>query len=390
MRAVVLAAGEGKRMRPLTANRPKVLLPVAGVPLLERLLDALGEAGVDDVTLVTHYKEEAVRSAFGSRVRYARQAAPRGTADAVAAAGPFPEDTLVVNGDCLFEPKTLAALAAGGPAVTAFRAAEPERYGVFSVKDGRATGVVEKSPKPPSNLANAGAYVVPAGFERDLAAVKPSPRGELELTDALNGAIARGVVFRLVEIAEWIEIGYPWDILSATERILARLKGRIEGTVEPGAVLKGEVYVGPGAVVKSGTYVEGPAWIGPDCVVGPNCYIRPNTALSRGAKVGNACEIKASVLMEGAHAAHLAYVGDSVIGARANLGAATVVANLRHDGRSVKVTTPEGERVDTRRRKMGVVLGDDVHTGINTSLNVGVILSAGSTTRPGEVVTASR
>ncbi|HEX2021256.1 MAG TPA: glucose-1-phosphate thymidylyltransferase, partial [Candidatus Thermoplasmatota archaeon] len=148
------------------------------------------------------------------------------------------------------------------------------------------------------------------------------------------------------------------------------------------------VIVAEGAVVKAGSYVEGPVYVGPKCVVGPNCHLRPGTVLLEGCKVGNAVEIKASLLMAGTHVAHLSYVGDSVLGERVNFGAATVVANLRHDGKTISVTH-DGARVDTGRRKLGVIAGDDVHTGINTSLNVGVVLPAGASTRPGEVVMRS-
>jgi bifunctional UDP-N-acetylglucosamine pyrophosphorylase/glucosamine-1-phosphate N-acetyltransferase len=101
-------------------------------------------------------------------------------------------------------------------------------------------------------------------------------------------------------------------------------------------------------------------------------------------RVGNAVEVKASLVMEGTHVAHLSYVGDSVLGQRVNFGAGTLVANLRHDGKTVRV-----DGVDSGRRKLGVIVGDDAHTAINTSLNVGVVLPAGGTTRPGEVVMRS-
>ncbi len=390
-RAVILAAGEGKRMRPLTANRPKVLLPVAGVPLAERLVRQLVAAGVTTITLVVHYKQDAVRehfgngSAFGATVTYAVQEKPRGTGDALKAAG-VREDALVLNGDLLLDDAAIGnVLASGEFALTGIRVEKPQEFGVFDVgTDGVVNAVVEKSQKPPSNIANAGLYRFPARFFRHLNALEPSVRGELELTDAVN-AFLDECTATLVELPQWLDVGRPWDILKATEWALEGMKGQILGTVEDGCVLKGNVHVAKGAVLKSGTYIEGPVWIGEDAVVGPNCYIRPNTVVGRKCKVGNACEVKASVLMDGTHVGHLSYVGDSILGERVNFGAGTKVANLRHDGRNVKVTI-EGKRYDTGRRKMGVIVGDDVHTGINTSLNVGVVLAAGSGTAPGQVV----
>ena len=397
MKAVLLAAGEGKRMRPLTANRPKVLLPAGPEPLLGRLLRQLAACDVRDITIVTHYKAEAVEKYVGDgarwdvRVTYAPQGAPRGTGHAVAAAK-MPDDSafLVLNGDVWLPEGALAQVVAAGPgSLAGARVKDPSAYGVFETKAGKATRVHEKPASPPSDLANAGVYFAPAGFARLVRDLKPSPRGELELTDALQVSFDATGGWKLVEITDWLDVGRPWDLLAAAERALAEMTEERRGIIEPNVTLKGKVIVGDGAVVKSGVYIEGPVYIGARAVVGPNCYLRPNTVLLEDTKVGKGCEIKASLLMAGAHAAHLSYVGDSVLGERVNLGAGTCVANLRHDGRSVKVTQ-EGARVDTGRRKFGVVLGDDVHTGINTSLNVGVLLPAGGATKPGEVVMESR
>lgn len=393
----MLAAGEGKRMRPLTANRPKVLLPAGPEPLLGRLLRQLAGAGLRDITVVTHFRAEAVEafvgdgSRWGARARCVPQGAPMGTGHALAAASP-PEDEpfLVVNGDVWLPEGTLARVRASGPASLAVaRVADPTRYGVLEVVAGRAIRVHEKSEKPPTDLANAGVYHAPAGFAQRLATLAPSPRGELELTDALQADFRAREGWRTVEVEGWLDVGRPWDLLAAAERALAEMPEERRGAVEPGATLKGKVIVAQDAVVKSGAYVEGPVYIGPRAQVGPNCYLRPGTVLLEDAKVGHACEVKASLLMAGAHVAHLSYVGDSVLGERVNLGAGTLVANLRHDGETVKVMQ-EGARVDTGRRKLGVILGDDVHTSINTSLNVGVMLPAGASTAPGEVVMRSR
>ncbi len=386
-------------MRPLTANRPKVLLPVAGEPLLHRLLRQLAAAGVRDATVVVHYREEAVRAslgdgrALGLDVTYASQPTPRGTGDAVrVAAPPRDEPFFVANGDVFADDADVRAVVAAGPGtVAAAEASDARDLGVFRTDEqGRAVGVVEKSPTPPSRLVNAGLYYFPAGFARRLDALTPSPRGELELTDALHASMREDGAYRVATFKSWLDVGRPWHLLAATERALSGVTGsRIEGTIERGATVHGPLELGAGSVVKAGAYVEGPVVVGRDSVVGPNCHIRPFTAIGNRCKVGNACEVKASILLDGTHVGHLSYVGDSVLGERVNLGAGTLVANLRHDGRTVNVAA-NGERVDSGRRKLGVILGDDVHTGINTSLNVGVVLAAGTTTRPGEVVMESR
>lgn len=386
-------------MRPLTENRPKVLLPVAGEPLVHRILRQLSAAGVDHATLVVNYRQAAVRasvgdgSAFGLTVEYAEQKATRGTGDAVLAGHPpETEPFLVLNGDLFLDDDAIPSLVASGPGSVAAAIVEDARaYGVFRTSaDDRALEVVEKSAEPPSTLANAGLYFMLADFPRHLRALKESPRGELELTDALNASFRDDRPYEVVRLPRWLDVGRPWDLLAATARALDDVPdSRVLGIVEPGATIHGTVVVGEGSVVKAGAYVEGPVFIGRDSTVGPNCYLRPYSAIGDRCKVGNACEIKASLLMDGTHVGHLSYVGDSVLGERVNLGAGTLVANLRHDNENVKVRMEDG-RVDSGRRKMGVVLGDDVHTGINSSLNVGVVLGAGVTTKPGDVVMSSR
>ncbi|MHB8584598.1 MAG: bifunctional sugar-1-phosphate nucleotidylyltransferase/acetyltransferase [Thermoplasmatota archaeon] len=403
MKAIVLAAGEGKRMRPLTAARPKVMLPVAGVPMLERLVRQLVAEKVGEITIVTSYQEAAVRSAmgdgsrFGCSLRYARQEQPRGTGDAAVAglreARIGREPFLILNGDVVLSDADLARFVAAsskGPVLSAAPVPDPKAFGVFRMEGDRPKEIVEKSAHPPSSLANAGLYGFPAEmslshFEK----LEKSPRGEFEITDAVSAALRRGVPFELVELPTWQDVGRPWDLLSASERLLKGATLAREGTIEPGATLHGAVHVGPGTLVRAGSYIEGPVWIGRDASIGPNCYIRPNSVIGDRVRIGNAVEVKASVIMDDTHVGHLSYVGDSVLGFGVNFGAGTKVANLRHDGKTVKVEW-EGARIDTGRRKMGVIVGDGVHTGINTSLNVGVVLGPHATTMPGEVVIRSR
>jgi bifunctional UDP-N-acetylglucosamine pyrophosphorylase/glucosamine-1-phosphate N-acetyltransferase len=206
----------------------------------------------------------------------------------------------------------------------------------------------------------------------------------LEFTDVL-GALASERGVRVIEAEGWRDLAYPWDLLAANEQLLRALTRDVRGTVEPGAQILGNVAIGEGTRIRSGAYVEGPVIIGKGCDIGPSCYVRAFTTIGDECRVGNACEIKASILMKGTHVGHLSYVGDSVLGERVNLGAGTVTANLRHDGGNVRVTVG-AQRIDTGRRKLGAIIGDDAHTGIHTSLNVGAVLPQRASTKPGEVV----
>jgi len=389
--AVVLAAGRGERLRPLTLTRPKPLLEVGGRPLLAYTLSAIEAIGIPRAIVVVSYMEEAIRSWLkqhaprGLEVECIRQPEPRGTADAIAvAAGGLSsgEEALVVYGDLFVMPEAIRAVVeehlrhrplatiAAAPVGTR----DLGRFGVIRAEEGWLREVVEKpeawSGRP---LANAGIYILTPEALKAMGAVRPSKRGELEATAALQELARQGDCVRVVEISPegWLDVGRPWDLLEANERALRHLRPCILGEVEPGANLIGPVFVAEGARVRSGAYIEGPAFIGPGSDIGPNCYIRPCTSLSSNVRIGNACEVKNSIVMEGTHIGHLSYVGDSVIGAYCNLGAGTITANLRFDKANIRMTV-KGARVDTGRRKLGAIMGDFVQTGVGALFMPGV------------------
>ncbi|TQQ82256.1 bifunctional sugar-1-phosphate nucleotidylyltransferase/acetyltransferase [Halonotius roseus] len=394
MQTVVLAAGSGTRMRPLTETQPKPTLPVAGRPLIGHALSGAAAAGASRFIIVVNPHTSAVEEAIGETVdgvpvEYVTQTEQRGTADAVAAAldALDPEPFVVLNGDSLYDEASLAKLYASTPAVGSFRVDNPSSYGVLTVTDGRVTDVVEKPTDPESNLINAGGYALPTEVQQWLD-VPESERGELEFTDVLL-RVCETFDVTPVSFDRWLDVGRPWDLLAANEWKTPEVEPTIEGTVDDDATLSGNVHVAPGATVRSGVVIDGPAYIDTGATVGPNAYIRGTTYVGPDAKVGHAVEVKNSVLMAGATVGHLSYVGDSILGCDTNLGAGTKIANLRHDGQPVQLTV-KGERVSTGRRKFGVVLGAGAKTGINTSLNAGLTLSPGAATTPGEVVTRDR
>jgi bifunctional UDP-N-acetylglucosamine pyrophosphorylase/glucosamine-1-phosphate N-acetyltransferase len=262
----------------------------------------------------------------------------------------------------------------------------PSDFGVLEVENNKVVRIIEKPVNPPTNLANAGIYLFRNSIFDFIDRTHSSVRNELEITDSIQMLIDSGVIVGYSPLeGKWIDIGYPWDLLKANENLLKDLKSSCEGIVEPNTTIKGEVVIGKGTLIRSGAYLEGPVVIGENCDIGPNCFIRPYTAIGKNVRVGNAVEIKNSIIMEGTHVGHLSYVGDSIIGRRCNFGAGTKVANLRHDGKNIKVRL-KGKILDSGRRKLGVIMGDDVHTGINTSINTGVIIEKGRYTYPGEII----
>jgi len=396
LQAVVLAAGEGTRMRPLTYTKPKVMLPIANKPILEHLLLELKKAGVDEVVFVVGYHDEKVRAYFGDgeqfgvRISYVTQRRQLGTAHALkAAAHALGDSFLMLNGDVILRSEDIrkfVSMAHEGALALGVREVEnPEDYGVVLVEDGRVGEIFEKVERPPTSLANVGIYSFTSEVLEAVERTELSPRGEYEITDSLRLLIEEGAFVRAVAVDYWLDVSYPWDLLDANEEVLRGMKGEVLGEVEDNVMLKGEVSIGEGTVVRSGSYIVGPVVIGRNCEIGPNCYIRPHTAIGDGCHVGSSVEIKNSIIMRNSKVPHHNYVGDSVIGENCNLGAGTKVANLRLNNAPVRIPI-KGRRIDTRRRKFGAIIGDNVKTGINVSINVGTLIGNNVKIGPGATV----
>ncbi|MEI6178484.1 MAG: hypothetical protein WCS43_16455 [Verrucomicrobiota bacterium] len=182
-------------------------------------------------------------------------------------------------------------------------------------------------------------------------------------------------------------IRHPWDLLRANERFVGNIPESLaaHGDVHSSAVIEGVIQLGPGTRILPGVFIEGNVVIGANCKIGPNCYIRGNTSIGNDCHIGQSVEIKNCLILSKTNVGHLSYVGDSVLGEKVNFGAGTTTSNLRHDGKNHR-SMVGGVLIDTGRRKFGAIIGDGVHTGINTSIYPGRKLWPGTTTRPGEIV----
>jgi UDP-N-acetylglucosamine diphosphorylase / glucose-1-phosphate thymidylyltransferase / UDP-N-acetylgalactosamine diphosphorylase / glucosamine-1-phosphate N-acetyltransferase / galactosamine-1-phosphate N-acetyltransferase len=392
MKAVIMAAGKSTRTWPLTLTRPKPLLPVLNKTILEHQMEALAES-VDGFVLVVGYRHEMIRERFGDSwrgksIEYVEQTEQRGTGHAILQCAPcLTEPFLAMNGDDIYCGRDLARLAAADQAALAMEVDDPRLYGIYEVdEENRVIRLVEKPKEVFSNLANIGAYKFTPEVFAVLENTPLSERGEIEITSAIQ-RLAETSEFRVVRAeGHWLPIGYPWHLIDAAAWLFDnRFEPEILGEVHPQAVIEGPVHIGKGTVIRPGAVIEGPVCIGEDCRIGPNCWIRPYSTLGNGCKVGQASEIKNSILMNGAAAPHQNYVGDSILGENTNLGCGTVTANFRHDGRT-HGSVVKGALVDTGRRKLGAIIGDDVHTGILTAIYPGRKLWPHTFTRPNEIV----
>ncbi len=386
MKAVILAAGEGSRMRPLTYTRPKVMLPIANKPILEHLLMEIKQAGIGEFIIIVGYHDEQVREYFGDgkklgvTIEYCRQSAQLGTADALRMVeGLVDGNFLMTNGDIIVGQKDIGRLIRKNVnTMSLIEVEDTKGLGVVELSGRKIVRIHEKTAKPPSQMANVGMYLFTPEIFKAISRTMKSPRGEYEITDSIQLMIDSGVTVSPQEISNWLDLSYPWDLLAANESLLSGLKPQVLGEVEENAVLKGAVDIGRNTIVRSGSYITGPVVIGSNCDIGPNCFIRPSTSIDDNCHIGAGVEVKNCIVMRGSKIPHLNYVGDSIIGGECNLCAGTKVANLKLDKSNVVVSG-----IDTGRRKLGVIMGDKVEVGINASINVGTMIGNNARIGPG-------
>jgi bifunctional UDP-N-acetylglucosamine pyrophosphorylase/glucosamine-1-phosphate N-acetyltransferase len=179
---------------------------------------------------------------------------------------------------------------------------------------------------------------------------------------------------------------YPWDILKINEQVISNINdNNLRGIVREHVTIDGNLHLGAGSVILPGVFIEGKVMVGENCKIGPNCYLRGNTCIGNNCHIGQAVEIKNSLIMDNVSIGHLSYLGDSIVCPKVNFGAGTITANLRHDGKNHR-SAAGNMLVDTGRRKFGTIVGDNVHTGIHTSIYPGRKFWPDVCTKPGDIV----
>ncbi|PZS08333.1 MAG: glucose-1-phosphate thymidylyltransferase [Solirubrobacterales bacterium] len=311
LKGLILSGGKGTRLRPITHTSAKQLVPVANKPVLFYGIEAMAQAGIDEVGIIIAPETgDEIRaaagdgSAFGVRLTYIVQGEPLGLAHAVLTAEPF-------LGDCPFVMYLGDNLLQGGieGLVSAFRAGapdalilltpvpDPEQYGVAELRDGAVVRLVEKPSRPQSDLALVGVYMFTPAVHAAARAIEPSGRGELEITDAIQHLVDEG---RRVEphIVKgwWKDTGRLQDMLAANRLVLDTIESRVEGELVDSQV-DGRVVIEAGARLRR-TTVRGPAIIGAGARLS-DCYVGPYTAIGAGCTIQNA-EVEHSILLAGA------------------------------------------------------------------------------------------
>jgi UDP-N-acetylglucosamine diphosphorylase/glucosamine-1-phosphate N-acetyltransferase len=402
MKALILAAGRGERLRPITDNCPKVMVPLVGKPVMQYILENLVKLGIRHFVIVVGFMSDAVKRHFGdgsnlgASISYVQQDRLTGEAEAILCAEKAlssEESFLVALGDFIADPgmvrETLRIGLQENADVTLAlaRVLDPTQYGVVALDDrNRITRIMEKPPKnlAPSNIAAAGAYVF-----------KPTVFDVLRKTGHLERSIAKMIrtgarVYGSLWSGEWIDVGRPWDLLRANKFLLERIfesqgreivcKSRIPST----AKIVAPAYIGPNVEIMENAFIK-EAYVDSNSRIGNNALIRNYSYLGKGATAGYTSEIRNSIVMDETQIGHLAFIGDTILGQRCEVGAGTVTANLRFDRRSINVSIA-GRKVDTALEKFGAVIGDEAQIGINVSMYPGRKIGSRAWVGPGVVV----
>jgi glucose-1-phosphate thymidylyltransferase len=334
MKGLVLAGGAGTRLRPITHTAAKQLVPVANKPILFYGIEAMVAAGIVEIGVIVGDTRVEVMAAlgdgsgFGASVTYIEQDAPLGLAHCVLIAREFlgDDDFVMYLGDNLLEQNLAAFVQAFESARGSFDAPaaqillkqvpDPHRFGVAELDErGHVVRLVEKPPNPPSDLALVGVYLFDPTIHTAVSAIRPSPRGELEITDAIQWLIENGRTVRS-ELLDgwWIDTGKLTPLLEANRLLLERIESRVDGDVDEASVLEGRVVVEAGARVQSST-VRGPVVIGRGaCVV--DSFVGPFSAIGDGCEVLRS-EVEHSVIMERSIVRDIPRLEDSLIGREA-------------------------------------------------------------------------
>jgi bifunctional UDP-N-acetylglucosamine pyrophosphorylase/glucosamine-1-phosphate N-acetyltransferase len=403
MKAVLPVAGNGTRMAPIGVTTPKCLIPILNKPLLIWSLESLVQNDIEEVILVvsagelgkkiTDFIENELKnfeSVNAIKISIAYQEQQLGTAHVLQTTKEFFSDDetfLFLNGDDIYSPQTVKqALDAEGLAVVAQEVTDPEKWGIFQTDEkGNLKQVIEKPEENVGNLASIGIAKLHSRVFSLFDQLKVTKRGEFEITDSLQLLANESPIKVLKNEGYWIPIGYPWHIIDATEILSKEISENIEGTIEENVIITGTVVLPKSSKILAGTRIEGTAIIGENVVIGPQANLRENVVIGDNSKIGFCVEVKNTVIGKNSSVSHLNYVGDSIIGDNVNIAGGTVIANFRHDQKTVS-TPVKGEMVDTNRKKFGTVLGDGVKLGINTSIYPGRKIWPGVKTLPGQIV----
>ncbi|MFC1898970.1 bifunctional sugar-1-phosphate nucleotidylyltransferase/acetyltransferase [Chloroflexota bacterium] len=364
--AIILAAGEGQRLRPFTVNKPKPMLSIAGKPILQYVIEALVQNGIRRIVLVVGYRREQILnyvgsgSKFGAEITYINQEKQLGTAHALEQVKEVADNEfLVLSGDDMIEEDTITRFCmVPADALLVKRAENTARYGVVTMSGGMVQGITEKLVEAKSDIVNTGIY----SFTREIFSFT---KNHLDIPDAINDMLAEGRPISAEETTgTWLDVAYPWDILNLNAAALDGIQSEMRGAIDQWVLLKDKVMVGSDTVIRASSYVAGPVIIGNNCEIGPSTCILSNTSIGDNVVISPFSSIKNSIIGNDVNIGPGCVIQDSIIDSgctiKGHFTAYSGEADIRFNGYSPT--------------NIGIMMGEDCTIGNNVVAQPGVIL----------------
>ena len=396
MKLIILAAGEGSRLRPLTNTTPKPLIKIVWKAIIEHNLEIIlspeNKRLFDEIIFIVKYKKEKIKEYFWDsynwiKISYKTQWEKKWTGWALMWLN-IDDEILIINWDSIFEKQDLNKIVNyRWYAILTQKVENPSKYWICQIKsDNSINKVVEKPAEFIWDLANLWVYKFNSRFLEYIENTPLSSRWEYELIEALN-EFAENFSLKAIEISwEFIDIWYSWDILTANAHFLNKLsESRINWIVEKWAIIKWNIILEEWAIIKSGSYIEWNCYIWKKSSVWPNIFLRWITSIWENCKIWANNEIKNSSIWDNTNIAHLSYIWDSVVWNNVNIAWGFITANLRHDWANIKVPI-KWILTDTWFRKLWVIIWDNVKTWIKSYSMPWRIIQNNTIIMPGEII----
>lgn len=319
--AVILAAGEGNRLRPFTEDAPKVMLPIANKPLLKYVVESLHKNGVNNIIMVVGYKKESIMSyfgegsAYGVTIQYVTQEKQLGTGHALLQAKELimNDEFLVLPGDNIIDEKSISNLIkTSSPALIVEESNIPSKYGVIEMKKNIVKRLVEKPPTTESNIISTGIYKFKKNiFEIIEECVK---EGKNNLTDAIHHLLKKEKIYGIRGSGKWRDAVYPWNLIDINADALKEINAETSGKIERNVVIRGKVIIGKDTIIHPNSYIKGPIIIGEGCEIGPHACIFPSTSIGNNVVIHPFTEIRNAMIMNGVSIGSNSLIHNSIIG----------------------------------------------------------------------------
>jgi len=371
MKAVVLAAGEGKRLRPFTETLPKVMLTIANKPIIRYVIDALEKTQIDEIIIVVGYKKEVIMEYFKdykkTKITFVNQDKQLGTAHALLQAknkikGPF----IVLAGDNIIDNNSISKLISEKSqySILIKEHPHPSKYGVVFTEQEKLKKIIEKPKEEIGRFISTGIYKLPKTIFKTIEEL--SKKGKYKLTESVQSILNKGEKISTIIADDWMDIVYPWDLIIVNEIMISKTSSSKGGTIEKNVTIKGKVSIGKDAKIYSGSYIVGPVIIGKGCEIGPNACIFPSTSIGDNTVIYPNSEIRNCVVGKDCHIGSNSFIENTVLGRN------VILKNNFSCSSGDNIIKIEDEFNEINN--IGALIGEDCTIGNNVVVDPGVII----------------